>query len=141
MNEYTDMDDVALASDIARLSEMERNYREIRQRQEHELQRRLEARGATELPHPDLVVKLEHPSPTYDVGKLAALRELLPEELLLETKAWMPEHVETVLVAERYDARVFRTFGRKYGDEVGAVIEGAKMPGGPARLRVTEKKA
>lgn len=105
------------------------------------LQQRLEARGATELPHPGLVVKLEYPSPSYDVGKLAALREHLPEELLIESKAWTPEHLETNLVPERYDARVFRTFGKKYGDAVAQIIESAKLPGGPARLRVTEKKA
>lgn len=141
MTEYTDMEDVDLASEIARRLQMEGISREIRQHQEHELQRRLEARGATVLPHPDLVVKLEYPSPTYDVGKLAALREHLPEELLLETRAWTPEHVETVMVAEKYDARVFRGFGRKFGDEVAAIIEGAKLPGGPPRLRITEKKA
>ena len=61
MTTYTDMEDVALASEIARRLQMEGISREIRQRQERELQRRLEARGASELPHPDLVVKLETP--------------------------------------------------------------------------------
>ena len=139
MTGYEDYDDIHLATVIIQWRDKETAARESRQRLEHELQRRLEARGAMELPHPDLVVKLEYPSPVYDVGKLAALREHLPEDLLLETKAWTPEHLETNLVPEKYDARVFRTWGKKYGDEVGAVIEGAKLPGGPPRLRVTEK--
>lgn len=140
MTTYAHMDDQELATEIAQRQQMQRINQGTLQRMQYDLQSRLEARGATELPHPDLVVKLEYPSPVYDVGKLAALREHLPEALLLETRAWTPEHVETVMVAEKYDARVFRTWGAKYGVEVKAAIDAARMPGGPARLRVTEKK-
>lgn len=137
MNAYTGVDDITLASEIAHCLKAEAEIRDTRQHRERELQHRLEARGALELPHPDLVVKLEYPSPIYDVSRLRGLAELLPSEVI--DLASTPEHLETVLVREKWDARVFRTWGSKYGDAVSQVIEGAKMPSGPGRLRVTEK--
>lgn len=137
---YLHLDDCELANEIADMTRLQKQNQERLDRLRFVLQQRLEARNATELPHPDLVVKLEYPSPTYDVGKLAALRELVPLELLLESGAWVPEHEEIIHVSEKYDARVFRTWGKKYGDDVARVIEGAKLPGGPGKLRVTEKK-
>ena len=140
MTTYAHMDDQELATEIDSWDRMLASQREVQDRMRQELVRRLEVRGARELPHPELVVKLEYPSPVYDVGKLAAMRELVQEEVLLETKAWTPAHPETIMVPEKYDARVFRSWGKKYGYEVAAVIEGAKLPGGPAKLKITEKK-
>lgn len=137
MTDYRDVDDIALASDIAHCLKAEAEIRDTRQRRERELQRRLEARGATELAHPDLVVKLETPSSAYDVGKLRALYEVCPKEEV--DKAVTPAHDEMVHIPEKWSAVKFKAL-LKYGVDVFEVIEAAKLPGGPARLRVTEKK-
>ena len=73
---------------------------------------------------------------TYDNGKLAALRELLPPEEI--ARAYTPAHEETRQVPESWDARVFRSWG-KYGKDVAAIIERATIPGAP-RLSIKAKK-
>ena len=72
--------DEQLANEIFWRLTAEAEVRDRRQRLERELQRRLEARSATELAHPTLEVKLEYPSPSYDHGKLLALGELVPTD-------------------------------------------------------------
>ena len=135
------LDDCGVADVVAHYQALEARYRNFRQMAERALQARLEARGATELHPPFLEVKLQVPSPSYDISRLAQLREILPEDLLLESHAWTPAHEESVHVPDKWDARVFRSWGKKYGDDVAALIEAAKMPGGPPRLIVREKKA
>lgn len=138
MTTYAHLDDQALASEIAERLEMERLNRDTRQRMEHELQQRMEARGATALDHPDLVVKLEFPSPSYDIGKLRRLYEVAPKEEV--DKAVTLAHDEVVHVPEKWSAVKFKTL-LKYGVEVFDVINAAMLPGGPAKLRITERKA
>ena len=94
---------------------------------EMELVRRMDAEGATQYPHPNYEVKLTR-AKTYDYGKLAALRELLPPEEI--SKAWTPAHQKLVDVPESWDFRVARTWGR-YGKDVQDVIERATIPGAP----------
>ena len=138
MTGYEDYDDAHLATVIVQWRDKETGAREARQRLEHELQRRMEARGATELPHPDLVVKLETPSPAYDNSKLRRLYEIAPREEV--DKCVTPAHTEEVRVEEKWSAVKFKTL-LKYGVEVFEVIEAAKLSGGPPRLRITVKKA
>ena len=131
------VDDLTLASDIAESFKIEAMMRDIRQRREAELVRRMEANGATSLDHPTLVVRLEFPSPSYDIGKLRRLYEVAPREEV--DKAVTPAHDEVAHVSEKWSAVKFKTL-LKYGVSVFEVIEAAKLPSGPARLRVTEKK-
>ena len=131
------VDDLTLASGIAECLKAEAIMRDTRQRREAELIRRMEANGATSLDHPTLVVRLEFPSPSYDIGKLRRLYEVAPKEEV--DKAVTPAHDEVVHVSEKWSAVKFKTL-LKYGVGVFEVIEAAKLPGGPARLRITEKK-
>jgi hypothetical protein len=87
------MEDTELANLAFVLASQEMETRNKRQRVEREIQQRLEQRGASELPHPTLEVKLERPSPRYDMGMLHQLCELLPPETI--SLACIPEHVET----------------------------------------------
>lgn len=115
----------------------EENARDFRQRAEMELIRRLEGSGAKEVFHPDLTCVLETPSPVYDISRLKMLGELLDPEVLKTVRVL--EHEDIITVPEKWDGRVLRTLGHKYGHEVDDVIQGAKMPGGPPRLKIGKK--
>lgn len=110
--------------------------RERRQRIEFELVQRMQADGATAIPHDSLVCELKAPSPSYDLGKLNGLRELLPDNVILT--ALTPAHTEIVQVPDRWDARVFKGWG-KYGEAVAQVIKAALIPG-PPRLQISRKE-
>ena len=104
---------------------------------EMELTRRLVDRGARELAHPTLEVRLDYPSPTYDVGKLRALAEIVPPEDY--AKAYQPEYIKQVPVAARFDGRQLNTLARKFGTPVQGALELARLPSSP-RLRITAKE-
>ena len=104
---------------------------------EQELTCRLQERGALELAHPTLKVTLEYPSPTYDVGKLRALAEIVPPEDY--AAAYQPEHIKQVPVAARFDGRRLNTLARNYGQPVREVMERAQLPSSP-RLTVKAKE-
>ena len=129
------VEDTDLANAIALLLHTEAECRDHRQRCEHELQRRLEARGATELPHATLEVKLIYPSPNYDISTLRRLYEELPKEVV--DQAVTPAHDKTIHVPEAWDARKFKSFA-KFGADVHAIIEAARLPA-PPKLRVRPK--
>ena len=133
----TALTDEELADGIHGHLGLEALNRDLRRRLEQELQRRLEERGATELPHPTLEVKLEYPSPTYDPQKMHALMELVEPSTIAE--AFTPQHEQTVLVPESCDMRQVRGWPKRFGDGVAAALERAKLPGGPPKLRVKEK--
>ena len=102
---------------------------------ERELILRMEAEGATEIPHPDFEVKLKRSS-SWDYSRLATLGELVPEAEL--AKAHTPEHEETVVVPDKWDMRKALTF-KKFGREVEAVLEAARLLGAP-RLTIKRKE-
>ena len=135
----TALTDEELADGIHAHLGLEALNRDLRQRLERELQRRLEERGATELPHPYMEVKLEYPSPTYDPQKLFAMGELLPEEVLFGP-GYSPAHTKEVPVPASWDGRVLRTWPKRFGQEVAAALERAKLPGGPPKLRVKSRE-
>ena len=118
----------------ASIAYRERNQHEI----EAELKRRMLADGATVLPDARYICELKTPTPKVDYAKLHALRELLPPDVIAE--GYMPTHEETVLVPERWNMVQVNAWGRKYGTEVAAVIEGAKIPGEP-RVSIKRKEA
>ena len=126
-----------LVDDIWMWLMTEAGAREHRQRAEQEAQRRMEATGASEIPHPTLECKLVQAAPTYDPSILRQLYELLPREVVDEVMT--PAHEEVMVVPERWDARRFKGLA-KYGSEVAGVVLKARLPSGPPRLRVAEKK-
>ena len=127
------VEDTDLANAIALLLHTEAECRDHRQRCEHELQRRLEARGATELPHPTLEVKLDYPSPSYDPAKLHQLYEILPEHVV--APAVTPAHDKTVHVPEAWNGTKLRSLEHRFGNDVKAIISDARLPA-PPKLRV-----
>ena len=135
----TALTDEQLADGILGILKTEAKARDLRQRMEQELIRRMEERRATELPHPYMEVKLWYPSPTYDPQKMHALMELVEPSTIAE--AFTPQHEQTVIVAESWDMRKVRGWPKRFGDGVAAALERAKLPGGPPKLRIKERKA
>ena len=129
--------DEELADGISLLDEEIAYCQNQRGQVEMELTHRLQGRGARELAHPTLVVKLEYPSPAYDVGKLRALAEVIPPEDY--TAAYQPEHTKEVRVPARFDSRQLNVLAGKYGQPVQTVLDQAKLPS-TARLTVKAKE-
>ena len=115
---------------------VESSYRKNRERIESILRQRMEADGARSIAHETLTCELVYPSPTYDYSKLRGLAELVPPHVFAE--AFWPEHEEVLIVPDKWDARVFKTWA-KYGHAVQEVIAAAAIPGTP-RLRIKPKE-
>ena len=98
---------------------------------EMELTHRMVANGATAIPHPAATVTFEG-GQAWDKSKLYPLRELVsPEDL---DGAYMPEHEETVVVAESWNMTKVKPLA-KFGREVAEAIESARVPTAP-RLKI-----
>ena len=134
-NEFADLDTNELVTLIGRQQDAVREMADALHRMEYALQRRMEADGATAIPHPDYVVTLKRPV-VWDRTKLAALGELVPPDIL--ATCFTPRHEETVIVEAAYNMTVGKTLG-KYGRAVQEVLDAAKGEG-PARLSVTARK-
>ncbi len=78
---------------------------------EYELQRRMEADGASEIPHALVTCVLKPESPSYDLGQLHALAELVPPEEF--AKGYTPAHEKVVQVPESYNMTKVKPW-RKY---------------------------
>ena len=103
---------------------------------EDELTSRLEEDGATEYVAPDGgKVTLTESGGSYDPSKLMGLMEYIDESELITAGAFTPEHEETNTVPAKWNAVKAKPFGKR-GDDVRAVIEGARVPGRP-KLTVT----
>ena len=136
MADYDGLDNDALIDLIARDRRVEAVAQESADRAEYALLTRMQADGATAIAHPKYEVELRRAQPTYDTGRLAALRELIPpDEVAL---GYTPEHEEVVVVAEKYDMRIVKGWTR-FGQAVRDVLEGAAITGAP-RLRIRRKK-
>ena len=109
----------------------------VRGRMTMELTRRLQERGAQELLHPTLEVKLDPGTPRYFLPTLHKVKEIIsPEEW---DKAFMPEHEETVLVEAKLDMKKARHWPKRFGKDVAAIFEEALLPSAP-RLIVKAKE-
>jgi hypothetical protein len=109
---------------------------EHRDRADMELRRRLEQRGATKIFDEDYTCTLEMGTPTIDLNIMAALKELLPPDVLAE--GFTPEHDVTETVPDKWDLRKANTWMQAGGD-VAEVIERAKIFRSP-RLVVRAKE-
>ena len=104
---------------------------------EQELVRRLQERGAQELFHPTLEVKLDLGTPKYFLPTMHKVKEIIsPEEW---AKAFTPEHEETVLVEAKLDMKKARHWPKRFGKDVAAIFEEALLPSSP-RLVVKAKE-
>lgn len=130
-------DTQTLLESWAMVEETEARQRHFRQRIEFELKRRMEADGATAIPHETLDVALKQDSPTYDWGIMRGLAKLVPPEEL--AKGFKPAHWgEPVWIEDKWNMTRIKPLA-KYGDAVKQVIEAATIPG-PARLSIRRKE-
>ena len=90
------------------------------------LTQRMNKDGASILAHPTIECKGKKDNTSWDLSKLASVRELLsPEDVNL---FYIAEHEETIIVPEKYDMRVGNGF-KKYGGDVKEAIENATVDG------------
>ena len=130
-------DSIELASSIYCDREQAKRLLEQADRASLVLLRRMEANNQRELEHPGLTVRLEIPSPKYDYGVLNTLAELLEPETIATART--PAHEVTTTVAESWDGRVLQHWPKRHGTKVAEVLERAKLPSDPPRLKITPK--
>ena len=105
---------------------------------EYAIQVALERDEATEYPHPTHSVKLENGRPTWDYSKLKGVFEYVHPVELEASRAWTPEHKETITVKEKWNVTRLKPYSKR-GKDIRDVIEGAKIPG-RAQLRIKPKE-
>lgn len=132
---YQSHSDEALLLEWAEAQEIKREAIDTMGRIEYELQHRMTERGATAILDPFFECKLETPA-TLDAELLRPLAEHIPPDEW--TRGFTEAHQETVDVPARADLRTVKSWA-KYGAEVAALIERAKVPGTP-RVKITPKK-
>ena len=136
-NWYTTATDEELADSIATTKHAIALFQEDQGRAERELSQRLQERGARELAHPTLEVKLDLGTPKYFLPTMHKVKEIIsPEEW---DKAFTPEHEETVLVEAKLDMKKARHWPKRFGKDVAAIFEEARLPSAP-RLVVKAKE-
>src|SRR3990167_7235021 len=107
---------------------------QVLHRIQQELERRMLDREATEIAHPSIECRLEKGTPTWDYGKLAALLEMLPPDVI--STAWTAPYDEMVHFEEKWNMTKAKTF-KRFGANVTKVIDDATIPG---RSRLVVKK-
>jgi hypothetical protein len=120
-----------IASTKAAISEAQKSLYEM----EREMMDRLAERDALEALHPTHICRIKLGTPTYDNAKLGALRELLPPDVV-ETAYTPPT---TKPVPEKWNGAKLNSFEKRYGGDVAAVIQDARVPG-RATLEVKPKE-
>tara|TARA_Y100000310_G_scaffold335033_1_gene416103 strand:+ start:2071 stop:2541 length:471 start_codon:yes stop_codon:yes gene_type:complete len=132
--EYETFDDHLLLAIRISAEEQEKLHRERRDRADFEIQRRIDARGATGLPDEEFVceVRYRNPSPVYDPDRLKPLLEIITVEADLE-KCYTAAHDEHEVIhyPEVWQAAPLKKVAMLYGDRAMAVLELARNPGRP----------
>ena len=123
-----------LAARHVDLSNAIQGAREELNRIEFELKKRMEEEDATVLGVDGYEVGVKY-NYTYDVSRLAPLRELIsPEDL---AGIYTEPHEEVVMVSETWNMVKGRHLG-KHGKDVQDILDGARIRG-PGRVRVVTK--
>ena len=104
---------------------------------ERELARRMEAKKATKLPHPEYDVKGSR-KVTYRDDILMRLLELSPEQELVDAKAYEPAHEKTISVPATFNMTHTKPLAN-LGEEHAEIIQDAKLEG-PLEVKITKKK-
>ena len=104
------------------------------------LTQRMDDAEANQVPATDYVIERKV-TRSYDVNRLAVLREILDPQILSE--GYTPAHEETVYVDEKYDGRKLNSWEKNFGGQVRTIIEGARVETPARTLKITprEKKA
>lgn len=139
MNRLADTDTDTLVARWASVDRQLQLQQEIKGKIEMELERRMRQDGARELQHPDYVIRLESPTPTYDQGILLTLREFIAEHEF--ARGYFPEATIEIKVDAKFNMTVVKSWGTRFGGEVAATIARARHPLLPGKLRIYPKKA
>ena len=94
-----------------------------------EVQRRIEAAGATMLDDDEFTIELKPGPTTWDVGILVALKEQLGPTWL--DKVFKPDHREIIHVPDKWDGTQLNAVARKFGGDVAETVARARIPGRP----------
>ena len=129
---FADLDDEALIDMVGACLEQETQQRDQRQRLEWTLQRRMEARDATEIPHSGFTCKLVTPTPSYDPNKLRLMAEYVPKEVFAE--GFTEAYEETVQFPAKFNMTKVKTWD-KFGETVKGIRLDAMLPQ-PPKLQV-----
>ena len=130
MIDWTQLNDEQVVECLAAVEVSYKEFQEERGRGQGEILTRAKFNGSTALHAERFIARVKPGSPTYDVGKLEALRELLPEHDL--AKACVPAHEETIKVAAKWDGKQLNRLEREYGAVVADTIADARMAGAPS---------
>lgn len=132
--------DNELITELADIQEAIADLMTQESRLKAELHRRMQERGAKEMPHAQYRVSLVTESPTYDVSVLAQLREKLPEDWL--HKCWTPGYIDTSPreVKERWSGQHLNSAEKQLGGEVAEIIKRARLPG-QTRISIKRKES
>ena len=90
--------------------------------------RRMRERGAIGIPSDVFACELKTTN-TYDSSRLAPLKELLSGNEL--EAVFIPEHQETITVAEKWKTVSLLAVARRHGGAVLRLVEEAKVVGAP----------
>ncbi len=101
------------------------------------LQKRMEERQATAIPHGTHDVTFESTSVTYDQAALTPILELIDEQVAIDEGAYFKEWVEQMTRPARWDIRKTRKL-KQYVPEINAIVDRAKRPTRPS-LKITPK--
>jgi len=93
------------------------------------LKREMEQEGASESVSDTHKATLTA-SNSYDAGKLFAVLEVVPEQDLVDARAYTPAHEETRIVSARWNATKLKPFGKR-GAAVQEAIDSARITGEP----------
>ena len=127
---FDDYPDETLVDHAVAMKTAMDHYRQYCQDASDEIMRRCRDREATMLRSPTHTATLKTASPTYDLERLNALRELLGPEDLKE--AYTAAHEETRYVAAKWHGGQLNKLVRQHGADVRAIVDAAKVPGAPS---------
>lgn len=123
-----------LVNEVRRLQDEYHSARGAMEEAQFLLLRKMEDNGAVELVSETSKASLIRRD-TYDNNKLFSLLELVPEEELVSSGAYIPEHTEKI--GYKFNATKAKPFAKR-GADIASVIEEAKIPGTP-RLKITDR--
>ena len=113
-------------------------YRTERDRGQIEmvLTQRMDAAEANQVPATDYVIERKM-TRSYDVNRLAVLREILDPTILSE--GYTPAHEVTDWVEDKYDGRKLNSWEKNFGGQVRKIIQGARVEKPSRNLKITPK--
>ena len=125
-----------LVDEVARAETAKREAIEIYERAAWELTRMMQEEGATEAVSDTHKATLTATN-SYDASRLHAVLEVVPEQDLVDAKAYVPEHEETRTVQAKWNATKLKPFSKR-GVAVQEAIASARIEGEP-RLKLVSR--